>query len=158
MCLQSSVSRVQESPRIALVPFVPASESIRSHLVSFLFHLNLKSSYCIYTFRNLCRSLTMRASTLNLSIALLVASAASQRLDHPPLQDNLDNLKDGFNANLHPAGSSQNPYDDGQIPQGCKDIVTEENLNPADIQVVSVKYDDVSLSFSLNINFCHQGD
>ena len=85
----------------------------------------------------------MRVSTLNYPAALFVAAVAAQSLDKPPLQPDLNNLKDGFNANLHPVNGNQSPYQDGMIPQGCKDIVNDEHFDPADIQTVSVQYDDV---------------
>ncbi|KAL8992848.1 MAG: hypothetical protein Q9169_006796, partial [Polycauliona sp. 2 TL-2023] len=84
----------------------------------------------------------MHLSNLSTIVALFAALGASQRLDKPPLQDNLDNLKAGFNANLKPVASTKTAYRAGYIPADCKRIAQNENKNPADFQVWNVKYSD----------------
>ena len=78
-------------------------------------------------------------------IAFLVVSTVSQRLDKPPLQQDLNNLKQGFLSNLTPVESTRTAYKTGYIPADCKAIVQREKFNVADIKTWNVKYDDVSL-------------
>ncbi|KAL8864855.1 MAG: hypothetical protein Q9174_007190 [Haloplaca sp. 1 TL-2023] len=82
------------------------------------------------------------SSLLNAATALFAASVASQRLTKPPLQQNLDNLKQGFLDNLPAQGASRSGFQAGFIPAGCKNIIQREGYNPADFQVVNVKYND----------------
>ncbi|KAL8641232.1 MAG: hypothetical protein Q9228_001931 [Teloschistes exilis] len=83
------------------------------------------------------------------TIALFVASVASQRLTKPPLQQNLDNLKQGFLNNLGVVGNSRSGFQAGYIPSNCKKIVQREGFNPADITTVTIKYDDCSAPWIL---------
>ena len=90
----------------------------------------------------------MQLSSLIAAASLLTATALAQRLDKPPLQQDLENLQQGFSDNLHPASFTQNPYAAGFIPSDCKDIAQNENQNPADFTVVDVQFDDVRFLLS----------
>ncbi|KAL9581547.1 MAG: hypothetical protein Q9212_003833 [Teloschistes hypoglaucus] len=83
------------------------------------------------------------------TIALFVVSVASQRLTKPPLQPNLDNLKQGFLNNLGVVQSTRSGFQAGYIPANCKKIVQREGFNPADIQTVTIKYNDCSAPWIL---------
>ncbi|KAL8668908.1 MAG: hypothetical protein Q9168_006484 [Polycauliona sp. 1 TL-2023] len=93
----------------------------------------------------------MHLSNLSTIVALFAALGASQRLSKPPLQDNLDNLKPGFTANLKPVASTRTPYRAGYMPADCKKIAQNEKQNPADFQVWNVKYSDCSAEWQ----FCY---
>ncbi|KAL8804871.1 MAG: hypothetical protein Q9200_005647 [Gallowayella weberi] len=70
--------------------------------------------------------------------------AASQKLTKPPLQPNLDNLKQGLVNNLKLTQSTEERVKAGWMPKACKDIANEEGKKPADFQVWKVKYNDDS--------------
>ncbi|KAL8685096.1 MAG: hypothetical protein Q9218_007980 [Villophora microphyllina] len=91
----------------------------------------------------------MYSSSIGTTIALFVASVASQTLTKPPLQPDLDNLKQGFINNLGIIHSTQTPFQAGSIPSNCKTLVQREGFNAADIQVVTVQYDDCSAPWIL---------
>ncbi|KAI4241317.1 MAG: hypothetical protein L6R40_004623 [Gallowayella cf. fulva] len=93
----------------------------------------------------------MRVSSLELTCALFTTLAASQRLTKPPLQPNLDNLKQGLLDHLKPTHSTMDRWGAGWIPKACKDIAIRESKNPADFQVWNVHYDDVCLP---STHFC----
>ena len=82
------------------------------------------------------------------TLALLTALVSSQRLTKPPLQQNLDNLKQGFIDNLKPVASTRTAFQAGYIPSDCKKIAQREGFSPADIQSWNVKYADVSAPLS----------
>ncbi|KAL8953224.1 MAG: hypothetical protein Q9183_007343, partial [Haloplaca sp. 2 TL-2023] len=85
----------------------------------------------------------MRVSSIvGAAIALFVASVTSQRLTKPPLQQNLDNLKQGFINNLPPHPATRSGFQAGFIPAGCKNIIQREGYNPVDFQAVNVRYND----------------
>lgn len=86
----------------------------------------------------------MRVSSISAAVAFFVALVASQRLNKPALQPDLDNLKQGLLDNLHPVHSTRDRFKAGYIPSDCKRIAQGEGLNPADIQVWNIHYDDVS--------------
>ncbi|KAL8772914.1 MAG: hypothetical protein Q9209_001934 [Squamulea sp. 1 TL-2023] len=84
----------------------------------------------------------MRVSSISTVIALFAALVSSQRLTKPPLQQNLDNLKQGFIDNLRPTTSTRTAFQAGYIPSDCKKIAIREGFNPADIQTWNIKYSD----------------
>ncbi|KAL8904785.1 MAG: hypothetical protein Q9207_003049 [Kuettlingeria erythrocarpa] len=86
----------------------------------------------------------MHISSIGTTVALFAALASSQRLTKPPLQQNLDNLKQGFINNLNPVASTRTAFQAGYIPSDCKRIAEREGFNPADIQSWTVQYADCS--------------
>ncbi|KAL8833169.1 MAG: hypothetical protein Q9170_004450 [Blastenia crenularia] len=86
----------------------------------------------------------MLFSAISTSLALFTASVVSQQLTKPPLQPNLDNLKQGFLNNLSVQPSTRTAFTAGQIPSDCQKIAQREGFAPADIQTFNVKYNDVS--------------
>lgn len=83
------------------------------------------------------------------TLTLLAASASSQQLTKPPLQPNLDNLKQGFIDNLKVTASTRTAFTSGQIPSDCKKIAQREGFAPADIQTWNVKYSDCSVVWQM---------
>ena len=90
----------------------------------------------------------MHTSSILTVIGLFLGSASSQRLNKPPLQPNLDNLKPGLMDNLKPVHSTRQKFKAGYIPKDCKTIAENEKKNPADYNNWVVKYDDVCTSHS----------
>ncbi|KAL9611180.1 MAG: hypothetical protein Q9167_004165 [Letrouitia subvulpina] len=86
----------------------------------------------------------MRVLSISATFTIFVALVTSQRLTKPPLQPNLDNLKQGLLDNLHPTHSTRDPFQAGYIPSDCKKIVEREKFNPASIRIWNVHYDDCS--------------
>ncbi|KAL8657520.1 MAG: hypothetical protein Q9226_001834 [Calogaya cf. arnoldii] len=86
----------------------------------------------------------MHVSSFALVGAFFSAFGASQGLNKPPLQDNLDNLKQGLINNLKVTPSTREKFRAGWMPKACMDIANEEQKNPADFQVWKVKYNDCS--------------
>ncbi|KAL9043820.1 MAG: hypothetical protein Q9214_003004 [Letrouitia sp. 1 TL-2023] len=84
----------------------------------------------------------MRVLSITATFTFFVALVTSQRLTKPPLQPNLDNLKQGLLDNLHSTHSTRDPFQAGYIPSDCKKIVQREKFNPASIQTWNVHYDD----------------
>ncbi|KAI4270971.1 MAG: hypothetical protein LQ337_006347 [Flavoplaca oasis] len=84
----------------------------------------------------------MYISCLAIVGAFFTALAASQELTKPPVQDNLDNLKQGLVNNLKVTQSSREKFRAGWMPKVCKDIANDEKRNPADFQIWKVKYND----------------
>ncbi len=85
----------------------------------------------------------MRAITLN-SAGLLCALALAQRLDKPPLENNLDYLQQGLLDNLHPVQSTQTKWPTGWIPADCKAMTELAGLSASDVETFNVTYIDVS--------------
>ncbi|KAL9595398.1 MAG: hypothetical protein Q9219_006473 [cf. Caloplaca sp. 3 TL-2023] len=75
----------------------------------------------------------MHVSSISSVVTLFVALVSSQRLTKPPLQQNLDNLKQGFINNLQPVSSTRTAFQAGYIPNDCKTIAQREGFAPADI-------------------------
>lgn len=92
----------------------------------------------------------MHISSIGTTVALFAALVSSQRLTKPPLQQNLDNLKQGFLNNLNPVASTRTAFQAGYIPSDCKTIAQREGFNPADIQSWTVQYADVSPTSSVS--------
>ncbi|KAI4221862.1 MAG: hypothetical protein L6R36_006589 [Xanthoria steineri] len=84
----------------------------------------------------------MRVSSIVSAIVALFAASGTSQLTKPPLQQNLDNLKQGFLDNLPAQGASRSGFQAGFIPAGCKTIIQREGYNPVDFQVINVKYND----------------
>ncbi|KAL8712507.1 MAG: hypothetical protein Q9220_003355 [cf. Caloplaca sp. 1 TL-2023] len=91
----------------------------------------------------------MLLSAISTIFTLFATLVASQRLTKPPLQQNLDNLKQGFLNNLKPTTSTRTTFTAGQIPSDCKKIAIREGFAAADIQSYNVKYADCSLAWQL---------
>lgn len=85
----------------------------------------------------------MYLSSISMGVTLFLTSATAQRLTKPPLQPNLDNLKQGLLSNLHPTHSTMDQWGAGWIASWCKDTAKTEGFNPADIQTWNIHYDDV---------------
>ncbi|KAL8858946.1 MAG: hypothetical protein Q9178_004625 [Gyalolechia marmorata] len=86
----------------------------------------------------------MRVSSLPFAGVFFSVLVASQRLTKPPLQQNLDNLKQGLVNNLKVTPHTKERLAAGWMPARCKVVANEENLNPADFQVWRVRYNDCS--------------
>ncbi|KAL8699058.1 MAG: hypothetical protein Q9224_001581 [Gallowayella concinna] len=89
----------------------------------------------------------MHVSSITTTVTLLLALVSSQRLTKPPLQQNLDNLKQGFLNNLKPVSSTRTAFQAGYIPSDCKKIAQREGFKPADIQSWNIKYNDCSVAW-----------
>ncbi|KAL8707094.1 MAG: hypothetical protein Q9225_007831 [Loekoesia sp. 1 TL-2023] len=100
----------------------------------------------------------MRVSSINAIVAFFVALVTSQRLNKPPLQPDLDNLKQGLLDNLHPVHSTRDRFKAGYIPSDCKTIAQREGFNAADIQVWNIHYDDNGGAYNDRGNIAFFGD
>ncbi|KAL8686994.1 MAG: hypothetical protein Q9218_006712 [Villophora microphyllina] len=76
------------------------------------------------------------------AVTLLLTSATCDKLAKPPLQPNLNNLKAGLMANLHPTQNTRVQWPAGWIPTSCKAIAEKHNFNPADVSTYYIYYDD----------------
>ncbi|KAI4182851.1 MAG: hypothetical protein L6R41_005747 [Letrouitia leprolyta] len=80
-------------------------------------------------------------------LSTLTSADEHDRLDKPPLVDNLDYLQDGLLQNFPAAGSNYNVWEPGWIPKDCKDLTAEAGFNPADITTYNVNYDDCNTAW-----------
>ncbi|KAL9613819.1 MAG: hypothetical protein Q9167_001666 [Letrouitia subvulpina] len=84
----------------------------------------------------------------SLGFAATVFSALSlvdgQRLDKPPLTNDLEYLRPGLLDNLPSVNQNHDKWGDGWIAQDCKNMAEEQGLNAADVETWNVKYDDVN--------------
>ncbi|KAL9601450.1 MAG: hypothetical protein Q9219_002516 [cf. Caloplaca sp. 3 TL-2023] len=80
----------------------------------------------------------MHVFGISATITALAALVSTQTLNKPPLQQNLDNLKQGLLNNLKATANTRSPYQAGQIPADCKTIAQREGFRPADIRAVNV--------------------
>ncbi|KAK3318838.1 hypothetical protein B0H66DRAFT_251066 [Apodospora peruviana] len=74
------------------------------------------------------------------------ASAQNKPLINPAFPGS--RMETDLRNNLKPTHSTWDYWGAGWIPQGCRDIATSHNLNPADFTVFNVHYDDCSEPWS----------
>ena len=85
----------------------------------------------------------MRATLIGLLCALTKLAVTDDRLDKPPLADDLDYLKKGLLEYLHPVKSSHTMWAPKWIPEACKNMTEDAHLTATDVEIFSVQYDDV---------------
>ncbi|CAI6339414.1 unnamed protein product [Periconia digitata] len=92
--------------------------------------------------------------------ALLVAAATAisaetrdthAKLDKPTINDSLDYLKPGLNKALKAQNFTKKRWDEGWIPQSCKDLAKDTNTEPKDFEIWDVTYADCPAPWV----FCH---
>jgi len=79
--------------------------------------------------------------------AVSLASLASAQLDKPVIDPEfpgggLGGLDQGLNDNLHAPGSSWEAWEEGWIPEDCKNMVEGSEFSVQDITPFNIKYDD----------------
>ncbi|KAL8664830.1 MAG: hypothetical protein Q9202_002692 [Teloschistes flavicans] len=84
----------------------------------------------------------MRTSCVVTAVTAVFATPTFAKLAKPPLQPNLNNLKAGLMANLHPTNATRVQWPAGWIPASCKAITQNEHYNPVDVSTYFVHYDD----------------
>ena len=75
------------------------------------------------------------------------------KLDKPPLQPNIDYLKQGLIDNLPETDHTYKQWAAGWIPEGCKNVAEGKVANgvvysPGDFLVYDVTYSDVSIGIT----------
>ncbi|THC94808.1 hypothetical protein EYZ11_005715 [Aspergillus tanneri] len=109
-------------------------------------------------------------SGFGIALSVLAAISQAKRLDKPALTPDLGYLLQGSVDNLHPTHSTWDKWGDGWIPEDCKSMAQNPNLNlnlnPSDFEVYNVHYDDVrhvmtvpgnDYAFNLNGNIVFSG-
>ncbi|KAA8649363.1 uncharacterized protein ATNIH1004_005264 [Aspergillus tanneri] len=85
-------------------------------------------------------------SGFGIALSVLAAISQAKRLDKPALTPDLGYLLQGSVDNLHPTHSTWDKWGDGWIPEDCKSMAQNPNLNlnlnPSDFEVYNVHYDD----------------
>ena len=86
----------------------------------------------------------MRTRSIISASALLILAGAD-RLDKPPLADNLDYLQKGLLQSLPSTNGWYAQWVPNWIPADCKSLTEDANLSATDVEVFNVQYDDVGI-------------